>query len=52
MPFQPKIQLSLDSILTTLSPSLRHLVMQQLQMAQLLQHRPVILAAPYVITIK
>jgi protease-4 len=52
MPFQPKIQLSLDSMLNTLSPSLRHLVTQQLQMAQLLQKRPVILAAPFVITIK
>ena len=52
MPFQPRIQISLDSILNAVSPSMRHLIGQQLQMVQLLQRRPILLAAPYVITIK
>ena len=52
MPFRPQIQLSLDSVLNTLSPSMRHLLTQQLQMVQLLQRRPVLLAAPFAITIR
>lgn len=52
MPFRPKIQISLDSVLNVMPSAMRHLVGQQLQMAELLQHRPVLLAAPFVITIK
>ncbi len=51
-PFTPKIQVSFDSILRVMPASMRHLMGQQLQMIELLQHRPVLLAAPYVITIK
>jgi protease IV len=52
LPFKPKIQISADSILRTLSPSMRRVIGQQLQMLELLQQRPVLLAAPFVITIK
>ena len=52
LPFTPKIQISFDSVLRAMPASMRHLVGQQLQMIELLQHRPVLLAAPFVITIK
>lgn len=52
MPFRPKIQISLDSVLNTMPASMRHLIGQQLQMVQLLQRRPVLLAAPFVISVK
>lgn len=51
-PFQPKIELSPDSVLRTLSPSLRRSIGQQIRMIQLLQDHPVLLAAPYTVTIK
>jgi hypothetical protein len=52
MAFKPKIQLSPDSILRLMTPSMRHIIGLQIQMAELLQHRPVILAAPFVVTIR
>jgi protease IV len=51
-PFNPSIKISEDSLLRTLSPSLRRAVGQQVQFLQLLQDRPVVLAAPYVLTVK
>lgn len=50
--FRPKIQLSPDSVLHLLPSGLKHVAVQQLQMLQLLQRHPVILASPYVITVK
>ena len=51
-PFQPKIQISFDSVIRALPVPMRKLLSQQLQMVEQLQHRPVLLAAPYVITVK
>jgi protease-4 len=44
------MQISPDSILGALSPSTRRVLCQQLQFLQLLQQRPVILAAPFIVT--
>jgi protease-4 len=52
MAFRPKVQISPDSILRMMTPSMRHIIALQIRMAELLQHRPVILAAPFVVTIK
>jgi protease-4 len=52
MPFAPKVQLAPDSLLNALSPSVRAGLMQQLQMLQLLQDRPVILAAPFRVVVR
>ena len=52
MPFSPSIKISEESILRTLSPKMRKAVGQQVQFMQLLQDRPVVLVAPYVLTIK
>jgi len=52
MPFRPKIEISADSILNLAPPAMRRLIAQQLQMAELLQRRPILLAAPFVITVK
>jgi protease-4 len=52
IPFKPRIQLSPDSVLRALSPTMRHAVAQQLQMLELLQRRPVLLAAPFIVTIR
>jgi ClpP class serine protease len=52
MPFAPKVQLAPDSLLNALSPSVRAGLMQQIQMLQLLQDRPVILAAPFRVVVK
>jgi protease-4 len=51
-PFQPKVEVKLDGVLGVLSPALRRQVGQQVQLLQLLQNRPVILMAPYSVTIK
>lgn len=51
-PLQPKITISHESILHTLPPAMRKAVMQQLQMVQLMQHRPVVLSMPFVLTVK
>jgi len=50
MPFKPKVA-GVD-LLDQTSPSIARLVRQQMQFLKLLQHRPVILATPYVITLK
>jgi protease-4 len=52
LPFKPTIKVSEDSILHALSPRLRKMLGQQIQFMQLLQDRPVILVAPYTVTIK
>jgi protease-4 len=51
-PFKPEIKISEDSILRTLSPTMRKSLSHQLQFMQLLQDRPVVLVSPYVITVK
>ncbi len=51
-PFQPKVEIGADSILKALSPQLRKQLGRELQMVQLLQERPVILVAPYTLTVK
>jgi len=51
-PIEPKMSLAEDSMLRVLSPSDRAAVTQQLQMVQLMQERPVILAMPFVLTVK
>jgi protease-4 len=52
LPFTPKITLSADSPLKFMPASARKMLMQQLQIIQLLDKRPVMLVSPYVITIK
>ncbi len=51
-PIAPKMSIAEDSMLRLLSPTDRAAVMQQLQMVQLMQDRPVILAMPFVLTVK
>jgi ClpP class serine protease len=51
-PFKPKIEVSPDSLLHGLSPDLRKSLGRHIQFMQLLQDRPVILAAPYTVTVK
>ena len=51
-PLRPKIELSPDSILRAVDPATRQVMRQQLQMIDLLQKRPVVLLAPYVVTVK
>jgi protease-4 len=51
-PFQPKVNIGADSLLQALSPQLRKELSRELQMVQLLQDRPVILVAPYTLTVK
>ena len=51
-PIQPKLSLAADSVLRTLSPALRTAMLEQIQMAALLQQRPVILAMPFAISMK
>ena len=52
MAFKPKIQLGLDALFGPLDPTTRRLITNQLRAAQMLQQRPVLLLAPYVVTIK
>jgi protease-4 len=52
MALNPKINISLDSALLALPPSARQLAVQQVQMLQLMQRRPVVLMAPYVLDVK
>jgi protease-4 len=52
LPYKAKIQISVDSPLLAMPPSVRHLLGQQLQMMQLLDKRPVMLINPYVVTLK
>jgi protease-4 len=49
-PIQPKVSVDLASILAPLDMASRRLMTQQLQALQLLQHRPVMLISPYVMT--
>jgi protease-4 len=51
-PFKPEVKISEDSVIRTLSPTLRKSLGQQIQFMQLLQDRPVILVSPYTITVK
>jgi protease-4 len=51
-PFQPKVEVKLDSVLGIVSPELRRQLGQQIQMGLLLQKRPVVLMSPYSITFK
>lgn len=50
--FKPKVQLSSDSILKALPAATRKVLAQQLQTLQLLQERPVILASPFIVTVR
>ena len=52
--FQPKIQISPDSILNVASPELRRSILARVefQMLKILQDRPVVLMSPYEVTIK
>lgn len=52
MPIQPKVEISDLSLLKLLPPRLRSMIGEQLQMLQLLQDRPVILAAPFTLRVK
>lgn len=52
MPFKPKIELGLDALFGPLDPVTRQLLTNQLRAVQMLQHRPVLLLSPYVITVK
>jgi protease-4 len=49
---QMKVTISPDSMLRALSPTMAHAVEQQLEMARLLQQRPVTLMTPYVMMTK
>jgi ClpP class serine protease len=50
-PIHPKIDFSDSPILKILSPSLRSMIGEQLEILQLLQQRPVVLAAPFVLRV-
>jgi protease-4 len=52
MPYRPTIKISTDSPLNVMPASMRKLFVQQLQMIQLMDKRPVMLVSPYVITVK
>jgi hypothetical protein len=52
LPFKPKIELGLDALFGPLDPSMRKLITSQLHAVEMLQHRPVLLLAPYVVTVK
>jgi protease-4 len=52
LPFQPKIEVSPDSVLHALSPELKRVLGRHVRMMQLLQDRPVILAAPFTVTVR
>lgn len=56
-PVQPKVNIDvqlgeLSVVLKSLDPTTRKALAQQLQMIQLLQHRPVALVAPFVVTVR
>jgi protease-4 len=52
MPFKPKITISPDSLIWVLPESTRRLMTQQIRLAELLQHRPVALMSPFVLSVK
>ncbi len=49
---QPKVELSTDPVLQAIPADLRSMVGEQLAIMRLLQDRPVVLAAPFVIRVK
>ena len=49
---RPSVRVDADSVLHSLSPTLRRTLGMQIQTLQLLQDRPVILMSPYVVTVK
>ena len=56
-PVQPKVSIDvqlgeLSVVLKSLDPTTRKALSQQLQMIQILQHRPVALVAPFVVTVR
>jgi protease-4 len=51
-PIRPKIELGESTLLSALPPTIRSMIGEQLQMLQLLQDRPVILAAPFALRVK
>lgn len=52
LPFNPHLQLTVDSPLKMLPRSMQTLFLQQIQTMQLFDKRPVVLVSPYVITVK
>jgi protease-4 len=52
MPFTPKIEIEALAVLKALDPTTRKALGQQLQMIQLLQRRPVVLVAPFTLTVR
>jgi len=52
LPFKPKIEVDLLATLKALDPATRKALGQQLQMIELLQHRPVALVAPFTVTVR
>ena len=52
LPIHPQVSVAPDSILRAMSPAARRVLGQQLQFFRLLQERPVVLMAPYAITVK
>ena len=52
MAFKPKIQIDVLAMLKALDPATRKALGQQLQMIELLQQRPVVLVAPFTVTVR
>ena len=52
LPFRPKIEAGELALLNALDPAARRALGQQLQMIRLLQQRPVVLVAPFVLTVR
>ncbi|MDP9172918.1 MAG: signal peptide peptidase SppA [Planctomycetota bacterium] len=52
MPFSPKLNISADSLINALPAPVRQSLSQEMQILMLLQQRPVVLAAPYSLTVK
>jgi protease IV len=51
-PIVPKINFADSSIVKALSPNMRSMLGEELQMLQILQERPIVLAAPFVFRVK
>jgi protease-4 len=49
---QPQVNVGLDPMLAALPSSARKLIGQQIRVMQIMEKRPVMLVAPYVITVK
>jgi protease-4 len=52
LPFRPKLEIGELAALKALDPTMRKALGQQLQMINLLQQRPVVLVAPFVVTVR